>query len=435
MSPGASVRTEPETVRALELADFLLIAEAVLEVPAKRIAEESSLHLADSALHAPLACFGGEDFYPRFAEKAAVLCAHLVKNHPLKDGNAPVALIATIEFCQRNGHPWTPPPGDEDGEVTASRLLDVAGSPLTDAAVADLADWIDRRIEPVGSRRMSPRPPDSPPNDSTGASPSSPARRRASAGRSPSPWPSGAPPSSAWPGARTCSTSSHPSWPGGPQRSTTAVCDVGDADAFAAALDAVEDEHGHIDILVNNAGVDLMLPVPGGDLGTVREVFDVNFFATVAGTLAVVPGMVERGWGVVVNVSSDTARAPEPKQGAYAASKAAISAFSESVAHEVAARGVHVHVLYPGWVPTAMGLSGNEDGGSLPPKMVRRTEQQVATLVADRMGGPHLDINAARLPLLAPIARTLAPLTYQKAMRRMATTQGAHRGPPPLRSR
>ena len=180
--------------------------------------------------------------------------------------------------------------------------------------------------------------------------------------------------------------------------------------------------HGPVDILVNNAGVDLMLPVPGGDGKTVRQVFDINFFATVAGTLAVVPGMVERGWGVVVNVSSDTARAPEPRQGAYAASKAAISAFSESVAHEVAARGVHVHVLYPGWVPTAMGLSGNEDGGSLPPKMVRRTAQQVATLTADRIGGPRIDINAARLPLLAPIARTLAPLSYQKAMRRLATT-------------
>jgi short-subunit dehydrogenase len=207
--------------------------------------------------------------------------------------------------------------------------------------------------------------------------------------------------------------------------STTAVCDVGDADAFRAALDAIALEHGPIDILVNNAGVDLMLPVPGGELSTVRKVFDVNFFSTVTGTLAVMPGMTQRGWGVVVNVSSDAARAPEPKQGAYAASKAAISAFSESVAHEVAAQGVHVHVLYPAWVPTAMGLSGNEDGGSLPPKMVRRTEQQVASLVAERMGGPHLDINAARLPLLAPIARTLAPLSYQKAMRRMATTSGA----------
>ena len=165
-----------------------------------------------------------------------------------------------------------------------------------------------------------------------------------------------------------------------------------------------------------------MLPVPGGDVQTVRQVFDVNFFATVSGTLTVVPGMIERGWGAVVNVSSDTARAPEPRQGAYAASKAAVSAFSESVAHEVAPKGVHIHVLYPGWVPTAMGLSGHEDGGSLPPKMVRRTEQQVATLVADRLGGPHVDINAARLPLLAPIARTIAPLSYQKAMRRMATT-------------
>ncbi len=168
-----------------------------------------------------------------------------------------------------------------------------------------------------------------------------------------------------------------------------------------------------------------MLPVPGGDAATVRQVLDVNFFATAVGTLAVMPGMVERGWGVIVNVSSDTVRAPEPRQGAYAASKAAVSAFSESVALEVAARGVHVHVLYPGWVPTAMGLSGHEDGGSLPPKMVRRTEEQIATLVADRMGGPRIDINAARLALVAPIARTLLPRAYHKAMQRMATT-----GPP-----
>ncbi|MGD0394403.1 MAG: SDR family NAD(P)-dependent oxidoreductase [Acidimicrobiales bacterium] len=204
--------------------------------------------------------------------------------------------------------------------------------------------------------------------------------------------------------------------------SATHECDVGDADGFRETLARLEEERGGIDILVNNAGVDLMLEVPGGDLDTVRQVFDVNFFATVAGTLAVLPGMAERGSGIVVNVSSDAARAPEPGQGAYAASKAALSAFSESVAHEMAHRGVSVHVLYPGWVPTAMGLPGAGDGGSLPPKMVRRTVDQVATLVADRMGGPRIDINAARLPLLAPMARTLAPVTYQKAMRRFATT-------------
>jgi|ERR1700733_1442716 len=204
--------------------------------------------------------------------------------------------------------------------------------------------------------------------------------------------------------------------------SGTAVCDVADADAFRSALTRVTHDHQKVDILVNDAGIDLMLPVPGGQDTTVREVFDVNFFAAVTGTLAVAPGMVERGWGIVVNVSSDSARAPEPRQGAYAASKAALSAFSESLAHEMAGRGVHVHVLYPGWVPTAMGLSGAEDGGTRPPKMVRRTAQQVATLTAERMGGPVVDINATRLPLLAPIARTLAPRAYAKAMRRLATT-------------
>jgi death on curing protein len=130
------------TVRPLELADFLVIAEAVLVRPARDVAVESDLTLADSALHAPLASFDGKDFYPDFATKAAVLCAHLIKNHPLKDGNVPVALIATIEFCHRNGYSWTPPPGDEDGAVTAGVLMKVAAEPRTD----DMIDWLSRWI-------------------------------------------------------------------------------------------------------------------------------------------------------------------------------------------------------------------------------------------------------------------------------------------------
>lgn len=204
--------------------------------------------------------------------------------------------------------------------------------------------------------------------------------------------------------------------------SATEVCDVGDADAYEAALGRIEADRGRIDVLINNAGIDLMLSASDGALSTVRRVLDVNFLGTVAGTLAVLPGMIERRSGIVVNVSSDSARAPEPRQGAYAASKAAVTAFTDSVAHEVAPQGVHVHLLYPGWVPTAMGLSGDEDGGSLPPKIVRRTADGVAALVADRMGGTRIDINAARLPLLAPFVRTLAPGVYQKAMRRLGTT-------------
>jgi len=134
------------TVAYLELADFLLIAEAVLQEPAKKIAEDASLHLADSALHAPSARFAGNDFYPDFPTKAAVLCGHLVKNHPLLDGNAQVALVATIEFCRRNGFHWNLPPGDEDGEITSGMLLKLAEAPLTDAIIDAFARWIGDRI-------------------------------------------------------------------------------------------------------------------------------------------------------------------------------------------------------------------------------------------------------------------------------------------------
>src|SRR5205085_3338492 len=116
------------------------------------------------------------------------------------------------------------------------------------------------------------------------------------------------------------------------------------------------------------------------DLRVYERIFATNFYGAVAGTLAVVPGMVARGHGVVVNVSSDSARAPAAGGSAYAASKAALSAFTESVAHEVWGKGVRVHVLYPGWVPTAMGMAGVEQGGELPPRMARRTEAQISRL-------------------------------------------------------
>jgi death-on-curing protein len=122
------------TIDYLELADFLLIAEAVLQTPAKEIAKDASLNLADSALHAPQARFVGEEFYPEFPTKAAVLGAHLVKNHPLMDGNVQVALVATVEFCARNGFRWSPPP------------LDLAAAPISESVIEKLSGWIAERI-------------------------------------------------------------------------------------------------------------------------------------------------------------------------------------------------------------------------------------------------------------------------------------------------
>jgi len=199
--------------------------------------------------------------------------------------------------------------------------------------------------------------------------------------------------------------------------SSTRVCDVSDTQSYEAVLGEIEDRYGRIDVLINNAGVEGLTPAADGLTPAYRQILDVNFFGVVAGTLAVLPGMLARRSGIVVNVSSDAARAPEPRHGAYGASKAAVAAFTESVSHEVADRGVQVHVLYPAWVPTAMGMSGVDDGGSLPPRPVRRTESQVSELVLSRMGGPRMEINASVLPMLAPIGRTIAPISYQRAMR------------------
>ena len=138
-------------------------------------------------------------------------------------------------------------------------------------------------------------------------------------------------------------------------------------------------------------------------------VMETNYFAAVAGTLAVLPGMLERRRGVIVNVSSDSGRAPSPHEAAYGASKAALSAFTESLSFDTEGTGVHLHVLYPGWVPTAMGNEAVDAGMPMPPRMVRRTEEQVSQLVLARMGGAKLDIDAAPIARLAPVGRALFP--------------------------
>ena len=93
--------------------------------------------------------------------------------------------------------------------------------------------------------------------------------------------------------------------------SGTEVCDVSDAEGFAARLAEIEAQRGRIDVLVNDAGIEEPTPVTvsGADLGPYRRIFATNFFGLVAGTLAVLPGMLARGSGIVVNVSSDSARA------------------------------------------------------------------------------------------------------------------------------
>lgn len=127
--------------RGLDLADYLLIAEAILDVSADRLKRTANLPLAESALAAPFAGFGDHERYPDLATKAAVLCSRLVRNHPLPDGNKRIAYICMRELIARNEHTWRRPPDDEAAEMVEQ---------LAARAVSEerFATWVARHVVP-----------------------------------------------------------------------------------------------------------------------------------------------------------------------------------------------------------------------------------------------------------------------------------------------
>jgi len=90
-----------------DLTDYVAIAAEVTGIDLKTIANATKLDLADSALHAPSASFGDEEFYPDFCDKAAVLLVRLAKNHPLLDGNKRAAWVTLRMFIEMNSWRWT----------------------------------------------------------------------------------------------------------------------------------------------------------------------------------------------------------------------------------------------------------------------------------------------------------------------------------------
>lgn len=131
------------TFEYLDLADFLLIAEAVLDIPAEDLARAARVELAESALHAPAATFGGMEFTPDLARKTAVLATRLINNHPLPDGNKRVGYLCALEFVARNGRTWTQPPDDPDGDGTVAIIEGVAAGEIDEDT---LTSWIADRL-------------------------------------------------------------------------------------------------------------------------------------------------------------------------------------------------------------------------------------------------------------------------------------------------
>ena len=111
---------------------------------------------------------------------------------------------------------------------------------------------------------------------------------------------------------------------------------------------------GGVDLLFNNAGIPKRRNVRELDAATVDSVMQVNFLAPTRLTLALLPQMIERGAGRIVNVSSVAATLSSPGEAAYDASKAALCVFSEAMAADLWDTGVKVLVIYPGVVDTPL---------------------------------------------------------------------------------
>ncbi len=123
--------------------------------------------------------------------------------------------------------------------------------------------------------------------------------------------------------------------------------DVTDPESIRQAVAAA----GPIDVLVNNAGFGAASPAELVPIATVREVFETNTIGTIALTQAVLPQFRQRKAGVVVNVTSSVTLKALPLIGAYRASKAAVNAFTESMALELEPFGVRVRLVLPGRAP------------------------------------------------------------------------------------
>ena len=140
------------------------------------------------------------------------------------------------------------------------------------------------------------------------------------------------------------------------------VIDLNDLDGIPAFAARVEEELGGVDVLVNNAGIPKRRHVTRLTPDEVEAVMRINYFSPVRLTLALLPGLIERD-GRIVNISSVAARLGPPIESAYSASKAALTAFSESMFVDLRDTNVMVHIVNPGVLDTELfHLPDNEEG-------------------------------------------------------------------------
>jgi 2-hydroxycyclohexanecarboxyl-CoA dehydrogenase len=175
--------------------------------------------------------------------------------------------------------------------------------------------------------------------------------------------------------------------------------DVSDPASVRAGVEAAQEGVGTIDVLVNNAGFDILMPFVDTDEAFWEKVLDINFVGNLRLTHAVLPGMIEREYGRIVNIGSDAARVGSSLEAVYSGAKGAVVSFTKTLAREVARSGVTANTVCPGPTRTP-GMEGaladNEESAKVLKAMTR-------AVPVGRLGEP------------ADIAATVAFLASERA--------------------
>jgi short-subunit dehydrogenase len=194
------------------------------------------------------------------------------------------------------------------------------------------------------------------------------------------------------------------------------AADVASRPEIESALEELSASLGPIEVLVNNAGVGLYGPVVRLDPADAERLLKVNYLGTLYTTCVLLPKMLERRHGHIVNVASIAGRLAAPFEAAYSASKFAVAGFSEALAIEAAPFGVKVSVVNPGPVDTGFFSARGHPYERSRPRPIPAPKVAEAVLGVLEHGGVEKTVPGALR--LAVAARELVPWFYRFGTRR-----------------
>jgi short-subunit dehydrogenase len=167
--------------------------------------------------------------------------------------------------------------------------------------------------------------------------------------------------------------------------------------------------------LINNAGIPQRIHVTRLTVEDVEQVMQINFMGAVYATLALLPSMLERRSGHIVNVGSVAGRVGSPRESAYAASKFAMSGWSEVLASDLLETGVKIHLIVPGAIDTEIWQKVQEpaaySGKFIPP-------QAIADAVRDCLENDKFERWVPRKMQPVSLVRAVAPKAFIKGIHR-----------------